>query len=321
MKKLFFAIALFVCGVNATVLTASINEAENGRLIETRVDVGEASLFCRIYGKGKPLIVIHGGPGLSQDYLLPELANLSENYTVIFYDQRACGKSTGKIDADSITIENYIDDLDAIRKYFGFNKISILGHSWGGFLAMKYAITHPESVEGLILSNSMSASDKELSLFIDEWVRRTAPFQKEIQEIETSKEFLAGNPDVIEKYHKLIYSTYCYDPANVDLLNLRLSSTAAINGSKVCQIFLETVFVQPFDLHKELSNLDIPTLVMHGDFDPVPVCSAENLHRSISGSKYILMEKCGHFPFVENGQTFFRHLNEFLENLEEMECE
>lgn len=84
---------------------------------------------------------------------------------MIFYDQRCCGQSTGEINASTINIETFVEDLDRIRQELGYKKISILGHSWGGFLAMNYATSHSENVDRLILSNSLPASSEEYTLF------------------------------------------------------------------------------------------------------------------------------------------------------------
>lgn len=100
------------------------------------IKTNDAQIFCRVFGKGEPIIVVHGGPGLSQDYLLPQMAKLAQTNLVIFYDQRGCGLSTGAINEDSIQIKTFVDDLEAIRKSFGYKKVTVLGHSWGGFLAM-----------------------------------------------------------------------------------------------------------------------------------------------------------------------------------------
>ncbi len=112
--------------LSAILLLASIGGASNAiastllsshleSIKETFVPSGEAKLFCRITGQGKPLIVIHGGPGLTQDYLLPQMYELAKNNLVIFYDQRGCGKSTVDINANTITLESFVDDIEAIK--------------------------------------------------------------------------------------------------------------------------------------------------------------------------------------------------------------
>lgn len=313
IKKALLYLTFLVIAVSgyADTLHSSIR---SNKLKETLVDVNHAKLFCRSMGEGSPLIVLHGGPGLTQDYLLPQLYKLAENHFVVFYDQRGCGQSTGEINFDTINIETFVNDLDAIRKAFHFDKTSILGHSWGGYLAMEYAIAHPESIDKLVLANSMPASsDSEgLALFVEEWTRRMAPFQKEVAEIQQSKEFHEGDPDTVEHYYRIIFGTYCYLPEKADLLNLRMTRTAAVNGTKVYACLSKNFFSKDYDLHPELRKLKVSTLVLHGDADPIPAATAKSINNSISNSRYILMENCGHFPYVEDPDAFFRHLNDFL---------
>ena len=136
------------------------------------IQSGEIQLFCRKMGSGKPLVILHGGPGMTQDYLLPQMSQLAENSLIIFYDQRGCGQSYSPINEQSINMETYVEDLDQIRRELQVDKISILGHNWGGFLAMHYAIAHPKAVDKLILSNSMPASSEDMALFNAEWLHR-----------------------------------------------------------------------------------------------------------------------------------------------------
>jgi proline iminopeptidase len=279
---------------------------------EVFASVKEAKLFCRILGKGKPLVVIHGGPGLSQDYLLPQMIRLTENHLVVFYDQRGCGQSTGEINCLTITLETFVQDLETLRQNLGFEKISILGHSWGGFLAMNYAIAYPERIEKLILSNAIPASQEDFALFAQEWMRRLALFKTELAEIHNTPGFSEGNPDLVERLHRIIFRTYCYLPEKANLLSLRMAPATSVNGSKVYDQFRKNVFEKPFNLYPDLKLLKVPTLVIHGDSDPIPFITAEHVHEVISHSKYILMKNCGHFPYVEDPVVYFKHIEEFL---------
>lgn len=312
VKKLLVYLCLVLVTINsyADNSVSSINSNSTAR--EIFIDSKEAKIFCRTLGKGKPLLVIHGGPGLTQDYLLPQMDQLARDHFVIFYDQRGCGKSTGEINEKSINIETFVNDIEAIRQAFKFDKISILGHSWGGFLAMSYAIAHPEHVDKLILANSMPASAEGLISFINEWVQRTSPYSKEIEEIRNTNEFSEGNSELFERYDHIIFKTYCYLPENANQLNLKMTAQASVNRSKVYEMFRQNVFDKPFNLHAQLKNLTIPTLVIHGDFDPIPSFTAQNIHESLQNSKYVLMKDCGHFPYVEKPHEFFNEIKEFL---------
>ena len=293
-------------------LTASSETTSLESMNEVFIESDQSQLFCRTIGEGKPLIVVHGGPGLTQDYLLPQLLKLAKNNFVIFYDQRGCGQSTGDINLDTINIPTFVNDLDNIRKAFNFETVSLLGHSWGGLLTMHYAVAYPECIDQLILSNSMPASTIGMVLFVNEWLRRMAPYQDEIAEIYSSPGFEEGDPDLIERLHRTIFRAYCYCPEKADLLNVRMNATAAVNGANVYALIYQNEFKRPFDLHESLNFLKIPTLIIHGDSDIVPAITAHYMQQSLVGSELVMMKNCGHFPFVEDPETFFKHINNFL---------
>jgi len=279
---------------------------------EVYVVSGEAELYCKVMGKGDPLIVIHGGPGANHNYLLPQLASLADDHLVVFYDQRGCGQSLGEIDKETITLSNFMHDIEDIRRAFNFDKISLYGHSWGGFLAMHYAIAYPEVVEKLILSNPVAASSEERSLFLEEYKHRTAPYQAELSRIRATQEFQAGDPETVERYFRIHFRSYFYCQDKVDLLNLQTPRSCSLNGAKIHRWVEENIYGSPYNLHAELKTLNIPTLVIHGDFDPIPAITAQRIHESIPGSKYVLLKGCGHFPFVERQEEYLNCLRGFL---------
>lgn len=279
---------------------------------ELFIEVDGAQLFCRVFGSGKPLIVLHGGPGFSQDYLLPYMSALAQERSVIFYDQRGCGRSTGAVTAETISLQKYLEDLETIRKFFAARKIAVLGHSWGGYLAMEYAIAHPECIDKLILSNSIPSTSDGLALFVNEWTRRMAPYGKELAELHQLPGYKESDPDVVERIHRLIFSTYVHNPEKALLLNIRLSQNAAARGNRVYELLHQSVLAKPYNHNFAINRLKIPTLIIHGDDDPIPASTAKEIHENILGSQYILMEECGHFPYVEDPDFYFQAINAFL---------
>ena len=242
---------------------------------------------------------------------------LAKNNLVIFYDQRGCGKSTVDINANTISLESFLNDIEAIRLAFNLDKISILGHSWGGFLAMKYTITHPEHVDKLILSNSSPATSEGYALFGQEYMKRMEPYQKELEKIRSSQGFHDKNTRVMEQFYRLIFRQYCYIPEKADLLNLQMTPIASLNGEKVSEILRENVLDKPFNLNKGLRSLKVPALILHGDVDPIPPSTAQAIQDNIPGSKYVLMKNCGHFPYVEDPANYFKYINKFLNDKSE----
>ena len=305
-------IILILLTAFSAIYACAATPQEKPTVQEIFVPVDHAKLFCRVMGKGDPLIVIHGGPGLSQEYLLPQLQKLSEHHLVIFYDQRGSGESLGTIDPEFIQMSTFVEDIDAIRKEFKLNKISILGHSFGGFLAMHYAIAHPEAVDKLILLNSSPATSDDYALLMDEWSRRMAPHMDEVKKIQASEAFKEGDPQTMANYLRLMYRTYCFDSRKAEELNLKMSRKSNVDGAKTFALLNENFLMKPYDLKSALQKLKCKTLIIHGDSDLIPLETAKNTHKMIPNSKLVVLKDCGHFSYVEKPQEFFDHLQTFF---------
>ena len=112
----------------------------------------DVSLFVKVIGHGYPMVLMHGGPSLDHTTLLP-LQPLADQFTLIFYDHRCNGRSEGA-EVTSMTWENLTADADALRQALGFDKWAVLGHSFGGNVALEYALRYPQSLSHLILMNT-----------------------------------------------------------------------------------------------------------------------------------------------------------------------
>ena len=120
-------------------------------------------LFYRIVGAGPDtVIVLHGGPGLTQDYLAADLEPLADRHALLFYDQRGTGRSTMVTDSTGLAGDRFAEDVESIRLHFGIDKVTLLGHSWGSGLAVLYAERYPERVSQMILVGSMPLTRKGL---------------------------------------------------------------------------------------------------------------------------------------------------------------
>ncbi|MBS0654152.1 MAG: alpha/beta fold hydrolase [Verrucomicrobia bacterium] len=281
--------------------------------MHTFVKAKGADLFCSIMGKGDPLIVVHGGAGfITHEYLLPHMERLAQNNQLIFYDQRALGKSTGEITPEEITLSTYLQDIEAIRTSLGLEKISLLGHSWGAFLAFHYACVYPEAVDKLVLLSPMPGKSDDLPLFFSELAKRLTPYQEELQKIEASELYRAGDPELVKKWLTIVYQIYMHSPDNVHKLNLWKSQQEALRGFKVWDIFKEAIFMNPYDVTDSLRALRCPTMIIHGDVDPIPLASVEYLHTVIPSSTLVKIEQSGHFPFVEQPDACFKAIEGFL---------
>jgi proline iminopeptidase len=118
----------------------------------TTMRIRDVSLFVEVVGHGDPLLLMHGGPGLDHVSLTP-FRELADRHTVVLYDHRCNGRSTGA-SVESMTFESLTADADALREELGFERWAVLGHSFGGHVALEYALRYPERVSRLILLDS-----------------------------------------------------------------------------------------------------------------------------------------------------------------------
>jgi proline iminopeptidase len=163
---LMLAILLSACGASPRH-ESSGNPADPGRgaVREGSVSVDNVALYYREIGEGVPVIVLHGGPDFDQSYLLPEMDRLSDSYHLIYYDQRGRGRSAAGVNPAEVSLASDIADVDAVREHFHYDRVTLLGHSWGTDLALEYALQHPNRVSRLILLNPAPASAADLVLF------------------------------------------------------------------------------------------------------------------------------------------------------------
>lgn len=280
---------------------------------EGYVSVSEGELYYRTYGSGEPIIVLHGGPGLNHSYFLPGMAELAKNYQVTFYDQRGSGKSHNfEIISRTITLHHFIEDLEALRKNLGYQKFILVGHSWGGLLAMSYALKYPKNLKSLILIGSIAPHKIGHDITRSEYKRKTALLGDKIQKLEKNPRFYQGDPALVSGYFKLLFTVYCHKPEDAQKLSFDLTPKSALQGFQVHSLFNKEFFSKNFDLREGLKKLDVPTLVIHGKSDLIPVSIAEEIAQSIPDAKLVLMDECGHFPYLEKPEEFFKIIRGFL---------
>ena len=270
--------------------------------------INGTSLFLTVRGKGDPLLLIHGGPGLNHSYFIPYLAALEKEFTVIYYDQRACGRSSAPA-ADSISLKFLTDDIDAIRKELKVEKLKILGHSWGAVLAAHYALRYSAQVDRLILSNP--------AMFNRDYDGEAADIlkQKTTKQDSTDRARIlaSGNLDA-KKYNELLRITFrssAYDRSNVSKINLNLPANfAEANTVLFTGLSKDPSFAT--DLYPSLKSFAFPVLIIHGESDVIPFSSIERLKKEIPHSKLEILKNSGHFPFVEATNSYNQILTTFL---------
>lgn len=289
---------------------------ENGS--QGYVQIQNAKIFYQTQGQGYPVLVVHGGPGLDQTYLQPQLFELADKHQLIFYDQRASGKSLQSVDHyNNININQFVSDLEGVRAKLGLKKFILMGHSWGGLLSMYYAIKQPEHLSGLILLNTAPADYKGQKAFVDNFVERTSNIKKDIAPLFSYEEFKKQNASEISELYRKVFSAYFHNPSDVKKLNLAFNVESARSGFRVNEEMSKTAWLSPgIDLFPNLKKLNIPTLIIHGKQDIVPVWTAKEINLAIKDSKLVILEDCGHFPYIERPNEFKKAVNLFINTVQ-----
>lgn len=283
------------------------------------VQVDQGKLFYQKFGSGTPVIILHGGPGLDQSYLLPQMQALAKNHEVIFYDQRGSGKSLEtKINPYYITLDQFTKDLEKLRKQLGITQFILLGHSWGGLLAMNYAIKYPHNLTALILVSTAPADFKGQQAFIAESAKRTKSVKNKLTPLSNYQEFEKLSASEIAKLYRILFSIcHFYNSGDAEQLSLTMSAASAKSGARVREVMSKTSWLRPdLNLLPQLKKLNVPTLILHGQQDVIPLWTAKEIQAAIPDAKIITLKKCGHFPYIETPDEMFSQISNFLLGVE-----
>lgn len=260
-------------------------------------------------GRGSPLL-ISGGPQLGHPYLRA-LDALSDEHEIIYFDARGTGRSELG-DPGQLTLGGAVDDLAGLRGALGIERLSILGHSLGGHIAYLYAAAHPASVEALIVVDAGPPLAEELGaqLWAAMRAKRTAGDDAELQRIGASAEFAAREPKAVERYILNIYTPFFGDRRTIATLDLGFTEMTAANVVDYEDRLVATLAHE--DPLAALSRISCPTLVVHGELDPIPVEFSQSLADRIPGARLTIIPGGGHFPFIEERDPFQRAVRAFL---------
>ncbi len=288
------------------------------------VDAHGVMIYYQSIGRGSPLLILHGGPGASHDYFLPYLLPLARQNRLIFIDERGSGKSEKLEDASAYTVENMVEDAEAVRQALQLGNIALLGHSCGGVLAQAYAFKYSGNLTHLILCSTFHSTGKMNEVFRRMMANMTPDLRERIEKMEKAGLFGHG-----KEYEKRRYTAdymiaawgegyfpYLYqnrpDP-NYDPI---------ANGNTAWDVYLEMWGVhgeyvidgnlKSVEYGDRLSSIKVPTLITVGDHDECAPSLSEEMNRAIAGSKLVVLPRSGHMTFVDQPNLFNRAVGEFL---------
>jgi len=274
-------------------------------------------LFCLDVGAGPPLVVVHGGPEFDHSYLRPELDRLAGSLRVVYYDQRGRGRSAEGVRPGDVSLRSEIEDLDRVRSERGLESFAVLGHSWGGVLAMEYAVRHPERVSRLILMGTAPASAGDWRLLREAFARnRPAADQEALDALASSDAFARGDLEAEAAYYRIHFRMTLRRPDLLETLVARLLSNYSTDGVLLARAIMhrlsdETSRSADWNLFPELRKLDVPTLLLHSEHDFIPVELAERIAEAVPGARLSVLPGCGHFTFLEAPQAVSEEVARF----------
>jgi proline iminopeptidase len=288
------------------------------------VDANGVLIYYEALGQGQPLLILHGGPGASHDYFLPYLLPLARTNRVVFIDERGSGKSEKLEDAKAYTVENMVEDVEAVRQRLGLGRMNLLGHSYGGVLAEAYALKYQHNLAHLILGSTFHSTKALNEVFRQMKANMTPELRHRIDAMEKAGLFGHGKAyeqgryttDYMvaawgEGYFPYVYRRRPdpgYDPTNTagmawDLYREMWGS----HGEFIVDVNLVSV-----EYADRLPSITVPTLITVGDHDQVAPSISEEMHRLIKGSMLSLIPEAGHMTFVDQPTLYVKVVNDFL---------
>lgn len=258
--------------------------------------------------KERPVcFLIHGGPGIDHATYIPDVSRYSNFMQIVYVDNRGSGRS-GRPDLATCTLEQNIEDLEALRQYLGLEKIVVMGQSYGGFVSQGYALKYPETVAALILI-------------------MTAPCGEAIEDakVELKKR---GTPEQIAFGKRLFDGRFENDEQFTQLFNVLFNlysctrkelSQEAMDANKRQIVSREIInngfqtYVKTFDYRNALKSLNVPTLIIGGVEDWItPVKYSYLMANLINNSELKVFENCGHSVFVDAPDFLYAEIRQFI---------
>ena len=308
------ALALLVrCGDPEPPKQRIVFENRPGRL---EVPGGEIWYRVATGGPGTPVILLHGGPGATSHYLEP-VSSLKVHRTVVLYDQLGSGRSDRIRDTTLMTIDRYVEELEALREHLGIERFHLYGHSWGTILAVEYYLRHPDDVASLILAGP--------ALSIPRWIAdadslvgtlpdstREAIARAERRGTFDSPEYQAATMEFYRRY--LVRRQPWSD--NVD-------STFAGTGTEVYGYmwgpseFTARGTLRDYDITARLGEIRVPTLFIVGEHDEVSLATARHFQSLVPGAELEVIPGAGHLMMQDEPGPHQRVVEAFLQQVEQ----
>lgn len=306
---LFVVSALIGCGDESPAVSLGA---------EGMLPVDGASLSYITEGSGAPLVLLHGGPGFGQGYFLSELEMPGfppPGLRWIAYDQRGSGRSTGVERPERLTMDQFVEDLEAVRAASGQDRIALFGHAFGGLLALHYAVRYPDRVAAMILLDPDPANRTLWAAHEGIVAGRVTDEDRMLLDAITSGENWEVDPAQLENFQLVRFRSFFGNRAVADRLRLGLPMSVYGNYPTTAVAVRESL--GDWDLFSALADVQARTLVVTGDESIFPMEAHERLAGTLPNAELVVLPGVGHFPHMEDPQGFSAAVNRFLASITE----
>lgn len=295
------------------------------KMISIQTPKGKFNVWTKTVGHNPKIkvLLLNGGPGATHEYFecfdsfMP-----AEGIEYIYYDQLGCGNSDNPQDVEMWDLSRYVEEVEQVRKALNLdqNNFYLLGHSWGGILAMQYALKYQKNLKGLIISNMMS-SCPDYGKYADEVLAKQMDpaIVKEIKELEKNKQY--NNPRYMELLMPNFYEKHILrmpakdwpEPVNRSFAKMNQSLYVTMQGPSE---FGLSGKLEQWDVKDQLKNITTPTLVIGAQHDTMDPAHMKWMSTQFSKGRYLYCEKGSHMCMYDDQETYFKGLIQFLKETE-----
>ena len=278
-----------------------------------------ARLFYRVAGRGEDtLIAIHGGPGVDLESIAGDFAPLAARHVVIFYDQRGAGRSELPADTARLAAERQVEDLDAVRRHFGLERVALVAHSYGPLLAASYALAHPDAVSRMVFFGPVPPRRGDF------WRRFGEGLGARLDSAEGARLAEAnarlGDPaadtrQACRDFWAIALRPRLAEPARTQPLirsDLCASDPAGIRYGLTTTNRVVMGSFGDWDLRERLRGLHVPTLVVHGEQEAIPMDLVEEWVTALPRARLLRVPNAAHFVYVEQPELVWPAVERFL---------
>ena len=255
-----------------------------------------AELWTAISGSGPPVVCLHGGPGL-WDYLAPLACLLDGEFAVVRFDQRGCGRSSGR--HGPFTIEQAVEDLEQVRTAYGVVQWAVVGHSWGAELALRYAARHPRWTTAVVYIAGVGAGDDYERPLVVELNRRLGPDRERwaaLSAIPDHDRTLAEEQERCLLQWRTDFSPGPQASRHAQALWQTRPAGALINTAANRRLWQDRACT---DLREDATRVTCPVTMIFGHDDPRPWVTSDSVLAALPAATRTVLLGAGHAPWVE----------------------